>query len=283
MNVPKGLILENRGILNLSGDDLRPFLQGLITNDMNRLGPGKPLYAALLTPQGKFLFDFFVVEDGDHILLDCQADRREALIKRLTMYRLRSAVTIEDVTGEQVVAVVWGGDISETNGCFAFPDPRLEALGTRLIGPPEAVAKALETCDPASQDNWTAHRIGLGIPESGTDILPEDTFWLEANAEDLHGVDFKKGCYVGQEVTSRIKHKSTLKKRLIPLNFGDADAPAGVPVMAGEKKAGDVRSTFGNMGIAMLRIDRVAEGGGVITADGKPAELATPDWMGFAE
>lgn len=283
MNVPNGLILEDRGVLSLSGDDVRPFLQGLITNDVDKLSPGNPLYGALLTPQGKFLFDFFVIENEDHILLDCQGDRRDALIKRLKMYRLRSAVTLDDVTDDNAVGVIWGGDIPDTSGCIAYSDPRHSSLGTRLIGRPEAVKKALAGCNEASSEDWTTHRIGLGIPESGIDILPEDTFWLESNAEDLNGVDFKKGCYVGQEVTSRMKHKSSLKKRLIPLDFGDHPATGGHPVLAGEKKAGDVRSTVGNQGIAMLRLDRVTDGGGTITVDGKPATLAPPDWMELTE
>ncbi len=196
--------LDDRALLRLTGDDVRGFLQGLLPQDLARVTPETPQWAALLTPQGKVLFDFLLWADGDAILIDCEARAREALARRLTMYRLRRAITIEPIDA----GVHW----SPTTRPGAISDPRLADLGHRWLGAPagESAASA-----------WRAHRLSLGITE-GTDELGSDkTLWLECNAEELHGVSFTKGCYVGQENTARMHYRAKVNRRLVVAPLGE--------------------------------------------------------------
>lgn len=229
--------MSDRHIFRLSGADVRDFLQGVVTNDVNRLGTGL-VYAALLTPQGKYLADFFLVPDGTDILLDASEEQADMLRQRLTMYKLRADVTIED-TGLHLHR---GLDATPAD---AFADPRHPALGWRAY---RDVPQSDDTID------WTALRVAHLIPEPGIELTP-DTFILEARFEAVHGVDFRKGCYVGQEVTARMKHKTTLRKGLTRVQVL-GEAATGDNIMVDDKLVGTLLSRAGDQAIAYLRFDR---------------------------
>lgn len=199
-------MLADRAIIRLSGDDVRGFLQGLVTNDVAQL----PCWAALLSPQGKALFDFMLWSDGDDVLVDCEADQADALARRLSMYRLRRAIAI---AVDPTLAVHWSRE-----GEAGVPDPRLPALGRRWIAP---------ASEPAA--GWHAHRLSLGVAEGVAELGSGETLWLEANARELNGVSFAKGCYVGQENTARMHHRDKVNRRLVvaPLADGEARMRAG--------------------------------------------------------
>jgi tRNA-modifying protein YgfZ len=200
--------LIDRALIRLSGEDVRGFLQGLITNDVTG---ALPVWAGLLTPQGKALFDFLIWADGDDLLIDCEADQADALIKRLSLYRLRRAIKIERDT---LLAVHWSLDRRE-----ASPDPRLAALGHRWIAPPG---------EPAT--GWHAHRLSLGVAEGAAELGQDKTLWLETNAAELNGVSFTKGCYIGQENTARMHYRSKVNRRLFVLPGGGVERrPADAP------------------------------------------------------
>ncbi|HEY0104768.1 MAG TPA: hypothetical protein VGB91_01700, partial [Rhizomicrobium sp.] len=211
--------LEDRAVIAVAGPEARPFLQGLITNDVERLTPGAGLYAALLTPQGKILFDFFLVEGDGAILIDCHAGARDALLKRLSMYKLRSKVVLE-ARDQLAVLAEWDG--AEAKYAIAYPDPRLAALGKRAI-----VARGEMRADLLPAVHYHAHRLDFGVPEArnfGSDRM----FALDADLDELNAVDFTKGCYVGQELTARMKHRGTARKRLVLARSPGASAGAAV-------------------------------------------------------
>ncbi len=228
-----------RSVYRLTGGDARHFLQGLITNDLNGIDKGL-VYTAMLTPQGKYIADFFLLADGDGVLLDVDAAIGPALVQRLGMYKLRADVQIS-----QTDLGVARGTGAPPSGAWA--DPRHPAMGWRLYG-------ATSTDDGS---DWEAIRVAHCIPETGIELTP-DTFILEAGMERLHGVDFRKGCYVGQEVTARMKHKTELRKGLVRVTVS-APVPVGTEIMAGEKPAGILYTQAGGAGIAYLRLDRARE------------------------
>lgn len=198
-----GTMLADRALIRLAGDGVRDFLQGLVTQDVSTLDATAPRWSGLLTPQGKALFDFLVWADGDSVLIDCEAAEADALARRLTLYRLRRPITIERVAG----AVHWAHD-----GALGVPDPRLPELGRRWLGMPGAPARG-----------WHAHRLSLGVTEGVGELGQDKTLWLEANAEELNGVSFAKGCYVGQENTARMHYRAKVNRRLVVAPI----APAG--------------------------------------------------------
>lgn len=228
-----------RQVIEISGADRVTFLQGLVSNDLRRLGAG-PLYAALLTPQGKYLADFILLERGETVLLDVEASLAEPLLKRLSMYKLRADVQIAPSALQ-----VSRGTGPAPEG--AVQDPRHPALGWRLYG-----AEARE-----DGTDWAALRVAHCIPETGVELTPE-TYILEAGFERLQGVDFRKGCYVGQEVTARMKHKTELRKGLVRVAVA-GQAPIGTPITAEGREIGTLYTQSGGQGIAYLRFDR-AEG-----------------------
>ncbi len=254
---------EDRQVLRIGGADRRKFLQDLVTNNLDKICDGA-VYAALLTPQGKYLADFFLVADGESILLDADAGQVEDLVRRLTMYKLRADVTIAPV-GLKVVQG-WG-DGPPPEG--AVIDPRDPALGWRVYTEtPEPLLASFEKGDPAE---WHALRIAHGVPQSGVELIPNDTFILEAGFDRLGGVDFRKGCYVGQEVTARMRHKTELRKGLVKVHVsGDAPAP-GTQIEADGKSVGTLHSCAEGIGLAHLRFDRakgeMIAGGARITWD----------------
>ncbi len=255
--------LEDRAVIALSGPDARSFLQGLITNDAEKL----PAYAALLTPQGKMLFDFLLSESGEDIVLDGVAGMREALMKRLSTYRLRAKVQIA-ARDDLAVVAAWDGDAD------GFADPRLAALGTRAI-----VAKAEAPVPGAAA--YLAHRLALGVPE-GVDFGQDRMFALDAGLDELRGVAFDKGCYVGQELTARMKHRGTARKRLLAVETKDGAAlPArDAAVTTGGKSIGEIEAVYGARGFALIRLDRLAEAGDApLEAAGVPVRVSKQAWL----
>ncbi|MBL3583923.1 folate-binding protein YgfZ [Rhodovulum sulfidophilum] len=229
----------DRTVLAITGADREKFLQGLVTNDIKAL-EGRLVYAAMLTPQGKYLADFLLTERDDTILLDVKADIAEALARRLSLYKLRADVRIAPA-GLHVHRGL--GEPPEG----ALPDPRHAALGWRAYAETPGTAPAID---------WDRIRVAECIPETGIELIPEESYILEAGFERLHGVDFRKGCYVGQEVTARMKHKTELRKGLATVGVEGA-APTGTPIAAGSKEAGRLFTQAGDLAIAYLRFDRV--------------------------
>ena len=281
MSEAYGARLGSRGLVRVSGEEAVSFLQGIVTCDVEAVGPGAAAYGALLTPQGKFLFDFFVVADGDGFLLDCNGARAGALVQRLTFYRLRAKVTIEDCSGQYDVLGFWGGAPDLSDG-LVYADPRLAVLGWRAI-----VATGSDTgAETDFAGTWSdeaayhAHRLALGVSDGPLDLEPERSFPLEGNLQDLHGIDFQKGCYIGQEVTSRSHRRGKLRKRLMPVIISGALPAPGTPIMAGEKQAGEVRSGTQGRALALLRLDLMDQD---LIAEDARLTPDVPDWMSFPE
>ncbi len=262
--------LKDRAVIALEGGEARDFLQGLITNDIGRLAPQTGLYAALLTPQGKILFDFLVTEGDGAVLLDCPADRAEALAKRLTMYRLRARIGI---AVRPQLAVYAGLTGRPAERAVTFPDPRLAMLGPRSIG---AAAEMPDFLDgPAI---YHAERLALGVPE-GADFGSDKVFALDAGLDELHGVAFDKGCYVGQELTARMKHRGTARKRILPVKADGMLPPAGTAITSAVLEVGEIISTYGAEGFALVRLDRLDEAKASLTAGTIAVTLARPSWL----
>ena len=255
--------LDSRALVTVGGDDWRGFLQGLITQDVERLAPGELRFGALLTPQGRLLFDLFIIGRAAGCALDCVAERRDALIQRLSIYRLRAKVEI--AAEETAVGAAWG-EKPGADGWLA--DPRLPALGWRGYG--------LAVAPNASEADYDAHRLGLGVPTTA-DWGEDKSFPVEADFDLLSGVDFRKGCFVGQETTSRMKRRGAIKSRLVPIDFDGPPPAPGTEVLAGGLRAGEVRSGVAGRAIALLRLDRVE--GADLTVDGRPCRLARPSWF----
>ena len=272
----KAAMLEDRGVVSVSGEDATGFLQGLLTNDVERLGPGEARYGALLTPQGKILFDMIAVRapgEEPSYLIDCAAAQAADLAKRLGFYRLRAKVTIVDQSAGRAVAAFWGEMPPRIDDGLLFADPRDTRLGWRAILPrPVAAAVGLEHVD-----EYEGLRIAVGAPKGGLDFAYADAFPHDANLDLLHGVDFDKGCYVGQEVVSRMKHRGTARKRVARVKLaGPAPAP-GTPVLDRELAVGALGSSSGREALALLRLDRAEEAkaaGRTLSAGGVGLALA---------
>ncbi len=278
--------LSDRGVIKLSGQDVVPFLQGLITNDVSKLETDGALYTALLTPQGKILFDFFAVAAGDSILLDCALDHVPDLTKRLTFYRLRAAVEIEDISSTHAVLAYWGdGDVPVVEGAVSFADPRHAAMGYRVLAHEDAIPALLDGDETAGdEETYHAHRISLGLADSIRDIGTGEMFPHECNLDQLGAVDFKKGCYVGQEVVSRTEHRGNARKRILPVSIGDASAASGDTITAASKPVGTILSRSGPSALAVVRVDRASaalENGGTLEVAGGAIQLLRPDWIQY--
>jgi folate-binding protein YgfZ len=273
--------LLDRGVLRVTGADAHKLLQGVITNNLDKLEDGAAIHAGLLTPQGKILFDFFVVAEGDGFLIEVAKDKLPELAKRLGFYRLRAQVEIAEAP-EFAVAAAWGGVPNVPEGAIAFADPRLPEMGTRILLPASADFASLG-CAEAQEADYHALRIRLGVPEGGRDYAFDDTFPHEALFDQLNGVDFKKGCFVGQEVVARMQHRGTTRKRIVPIE-GDAPLATGVEVEAGGLPIGPIGSVEGVHGLALLRLDRAetaAAEGKPITAGGVTITLHRPAFAQF--
>ncbi|MTD95891.1 folate-binding protein [Hyphomicrobium sp. xq] len=283
-------LLPDRGVVNVTGEDARKLLQGVITNDMDLIDTQPALHAGLLSPQGKILFDFFVVACPDGFCLETARAKAAELAERLKLYKLRAQVDIEDVSSDYTVAAIWPGGEQRSRPLgdtpLRFPDPRLAGLGFRelttlrsdwALGDEDAVS--------ATQDDYHAHRIGLGVPEGGKDYAFGDAFPHEALFDQLNGVSFEKGCYVGQEVVSRMQNRGTARRRIVPL-VGEALLPAtGAAIIAGDVEIGTLGSTSGTRGLAEIRIDRAAEllqKGEGLRAGNVAVRIDLPAWARFA-
>jgi len=286
----KAALLPDRGVVKVAGDDARRFLNGLASNDMAKVAPGRARFAALLTPQGKIIVDFIAAEaepdDGGGFFLDCPRVLAPALVEKLNFYKLRAKVTAEDVSAALGVMAVWDGAALSEDG-LSYADPRLGALGTRSILPPQLAAEAAAGLGATLTDDeaYEAHRIALGVPRGGMDFIYGDTFPHEADMDQLSGVDFEKGCYVGQEVVSRVEHRSNARSRVLPIAYDAFSPMQGLPVLVGDKQAGVLGSTAKGRGLALLRLDRVADAlanGTPLTAGGIAIHVVKPDWAKFA-
>lgn len=270
----KTALLADRAVIAISGADAERFLQDIVTNDMQACREGHALYAALLTPQGKILFDFFIARDGEQFLMDCASARADELAKRLGFYRLRAKVEI--TRPDLGVEAVWGDGAEVKAPGIVFADPRLAALGQRIIGPRNELAPA-----NATLADYHAFRISLGVPDSA-DMPPETMFALDAGLEELNGVSFTKGCYVGQEVTARMKHRSIARRRMLIVE-GNGPLPApGTPLIAQDHDIGALATAQGSRGLALVRLDRLADAETArtpVTADSIEVTLRRPDWL----
>jgi len=280
--------LGDRGVLEVAGADRVAFLQGLVSNDVAKAAAGVPVYAALLTAQGKYLHDFFVVALGDALYLECERARLGDLQRRLSLYKLRSKVTLADASAKFVVAAAWGdGATAKLNltdgaakpfaGGVAYNDPRLAALGIRFLIPAghesEIAAAGFARADAAAYDR---HRLALGVPDGSRDLEIEKSILLENGFEELNGVDFAKGCYMGQELTARTKYRALIKKRLVPVKV-DGPMPApGTPITRNGEEVGELHSGADGVALAMLRLDALA---GPLTAGTTKLTPQTPKWM----
>ena len=276
--------LSGRGVLKLAGEEARSFLQNLVTNNVEKAGPGVAVYSALLTPQGKFLFDFFITADPadeNALLLDCDGARAGELVKRLGMYKLRAKVTIEDKSSELDVLALWRADGSPMAEGPGFADPRLAAMGRRAILPKGEIDNAIKAANAGTADEeaWHRLRIGLGIGDAAQDFEPDRTFPLEVNFDELNGIDFHKGCYIGQEVTSRTKRRGSVRKRLLPVYVeGDMPKP-GTPIKGGAREVGMLLSTDAETerALALIRLDLVRAS--VLEAESAEIRPEIPSWL----
>ncbi|HVR67430.1 MAG TPA: folate-binding protein [Verrucomicrobiae bacterium] len=263
-------IAKRRGVLRIAGEDRVSFLQGLVTNDVARAAAGQPVYSALLTAQGRFLHDFFIVPQTDALLLDCEAERRADLMRRLGIYKLRAKVTIEDKTGSLAIVLLWGDaldpDALRGNDAAAiFADPRLPALGARAIVAADNAASwiAKYGFNAANEDSYDHHRIALGVPDGSRDLPVERALLLENGFDELHGIDWQKGCYIGQEVTARMRYRSLVRKQLLPVSIDGPTPDFGAPITLDGAEAGEMRSAVEGLGLALLRqeaLDKVGPG-----------------------
>jgi folate-binding protein YgfZ len=252
----RAAFLDDRGVVRVSGEDATSFLQGLLTNDVAGLGAHEARYAALLSPQGKMLFDFLVVRApaaADAFLLDCPAALAGDLVKRLAVYKLRAKVDIADESADHGVIAFWSDEPENAPGGAFYADPRAGALGHRAILPR---AKAVAVGE-ASVGEYESLRISLGVPKGGVDFAYGEAFPHDADMDVFHGLDFEKGCYVGQEVVSRMKHRGEARKRVVRVRLVGAAPAPGAAVSDGELPVGFIGSSSGRHALAMLRLDRV--------------------------
>jgi folate-binding protein YgfZ len=285
-------VLDDRGILAVSGPDRRGFLQGLVSNDVDKVGPGQARYAALLTAQGKYLHDFMMIEVGGVIWLDAEGRRLDDLNRRLSIYRLRAKAAL-DKQPDLAVAAIFGDGALAAAGLSGAPgtarpfgsgvvfvDPRLAALGVRCILPRADIRPALAAAGLAETGfpDYDRLRLELGIPDGSLDLVPEKSILLESGFDELNGVDWQKGCYIGQELTARTKYRGLIKKRLMPVEI-DGPAPApGTILTADGREVGEMRSSRDGLGLALLRIEPVVQGKRLSTGDATIV-VTKPGWM----
>jgi folate-binding protein YgfZ len=283
----KAALLDDRGVIRIAGEGACVFLNGIVTADVTKVAPDRPCFTGLLTPQGKIIADFIVVAvpDGDGVLLDVPRAVVDPLLKKLNFYKLRAAVVCEDLSATQGVLAIWDGACTTARG-VVYADPRLTALGQRTILPPHLAAEAAAEigAEFVGAAAYEAHRIALGIPRGGADFSYGDAFPHDAVMDQLAGIDFNKGCYVGQEVVARMEHRGLARSRIVPLDCAGAAPEAGSEVTAGGKVIGTVGSAAGGRALALLRLDRVADAlaaGTPLTSGVHGLRLVKPDWVRF--
>jgi len=242
--------LPHRGVIGVSGHDRVAFLNGLVSNDVTKAAHGQAVWAAMLTPQGRYFADFFIIFDEDRLLLDAARDQIPEMLKRLSRFRLRADVQLEDLSEALHVHASWNGMPPEVP--LTAPDPRLPQAGYRLLS--ETVLDENGTAAA-----YAAHRIPLGLPDGPPDLEPDKTLLLEAGFDELNGVDWQKGCYMGQELTARTKYRGLVKRRLIPVSLEAAAPPPGTPILAEGTEVGTIRGSAGALALAMLRTDALTK------------------------
>jgi hypothetical protein len=286
------VLLDDRGILAVSGPDRRPFLQGLVSNDVDKVSPTAARYAALLTAQGKYLHDFIMVEAGESIWFDAEADRLGDLKRRLSMYRLRAKVSLDE-RPDLAVAAIFGADTAAILGLpsdpgaarpfgsgVVFVDPRLAVLGARAILPPEEARAVLADAGITETgfDSYDRLRLALGIPDGSRDLVLEKSILLESGFDELNGVDWEKGCYIGQELTARTKYRGLVKRRLMPVEIQGLTPLPGTIVTMDGRDVGEMRSSRDGLGLALLRLEPV-HGGKTLAAGDATLVPVRPAWM----
>ena len=288
--------LTNRGIISVTGSDSRDFLQGIISNDITLVSPNKTIYAALLTPQGKYLFDFFISQSGEKLLIECEKDRVPDLMKRLRIYKLRANADLVDETETYSIFAIWGDDAAQATGLHnerglaheisggtQFIDPRLNTAGVRSVLPIEVAEAQLQSlaAEPASASDYDLHRLKLGLPDASRDLVVDKAILIESGFDELNGVDWNKGCYIGQELTARTKYRGLVKKRLISVFIEGAAPEPGTPIMVGDKNAGEMRSSNAGHGIALLRLDQLNNEAAEYICDQAILRPNKPTWADF--
>ncbi len=284
--------LPSRALLYIKGEDRVPFLQGLISNDVTKVSPTKSIWAAFLTPQGKYLHDFFLCEQDATFVLEGEAARLEDLKLRLSRYRLRAKVTLELAGPDWIVAAAWGEDLFAKLGLpeipgstaifetgIAFVDPRLSAVGARIILPREGAQELLQAnFTLASEQDYDSKRIACGLPDGSRDMEVEKAILLENGFDELGGADWQKGCYVGQELTARTKYRALIKKRLLPVRFEGTAPASGTAILQDGREVGEIRSVAGARALALLRLEAL-EKDAQLEAGGQVLEAEQPEWI----
>jgi len=289
-------LLGDRGVLEIAGEERVPFLQGLVSNDVAKAGPSRAIHAALLTAQGRYLHDFFIVAAGDALVLDAEAARLDDLRRRLSLYKLRSKVTIAPASERWEIAAAWGDGVARALGLddeagaaraiaggIAYIDPRLASLGARLLVPKGEAARALEGAGfaPAPRDEYDRMRLALGVPDGSRDLAVEKALLVESGFDEMNGIDWQKGCYIGQEITARMKYRALAKKRLVPVDVEGALPPPGTPVLFGDEEAGELCSGRDGAALALLRtelVEKAEETGAALVAGGAKLRPRIPAW-----
>ena len=281
----KSAFLPDRSVVKVSGEGARDFLNGLVTTDVGLIQPGLGRFGALLTPQGKITVDFLITEapagHGGGFLLDCPRALAQGLSDKLGFYKLRAKVAVENLSDSFGVLAAWDGEPA-IKPDLAFADPRSPALGWRILAPAELAQKVADLigADLVDSSAYDAHRIAAGVPRGGLDFIYGDAFPHETNMDRLHGVDFDKGCYVGQEVVSRMQYRGTARTRTVRIAIPDFAPEPGMAILAGDKPVGTIGSTAGRNGLALIRIDRAADAlaaGIPLTSGGLAIRVADPD------
>jgi transferase CAF17, mitochondrial len=282
--------LPARGVLEVAGEDRVAFLQGLVSNDVAKVSPERAIYAALLTAQGRYLFDFFIVALGDALYLDAEAARLADLQRRLSIYKLRAKVTLSDASARFAVAVAWGdgtnasltlGDVGAAKsfaGGVAYADPRFGGLGARFLMPRDGGPTAIAAAGfaPTDAEAYDRHRLALGIPDGTRDLPVEKALLMEAGFDELNGIDWQKGCYMGQEITARMKYRALAKKRLLPVTVQGAMPAPGALITHNGNEAGEILSGRDGYALALLKLDALD---GALIAGDATITAAKPDWM----
>ncbi|MBL8711247.1 MAG: folate-binding protein YgfZ [Rhodospirillaceae bacterium] len=288
-----------RAVIAIGGEDRASFLQGLISNDTARIGDARAIFAALLTPQGKFAHDLMLVGEGARYLVDAESQRHLDLLKRLRMFKLRSRVTLDDLDAEFVVVQLFGGDSLSRLGLSAepgaaralgggvvFTDPRLAALGARAYLPRATAEQML--CDlgfeAAAPGSFRRLRYSLGVPEGSEDLIPDKSILLESGFDEMNGIDWQKGCYMGQELTARTKYRGLVRKRLLPVRFEGPTPAPGADLLLDGKDAGEIRAGDGDLGLALIRLEHLdaLTGSGIDIGD-THVTARVPDWAKLPE
>ena len=288
--------LPGRGVVMVTGDDRISFLQGLVSNDVNRVVAERSIHAGFLTAQGKYLHDFFIAALADGLVLDCEAARRDDLIRRLRVYKLRSKVDLRDAGDALAVFAAFGdgvfgsvdlpaerGAAREIGGGLVFVDPRLAELGVRFILPAETAASTLAGLGLAegTPEDYDAVRIPLGVPDSSRDIIVEKSTLMESGFDELNGISWDKGCYMGQELTARTKYRGLVKRRLVPVTTDGPLPPPGTPIVRNGREVGELRGGIAGHALALMRVDALDGDDGPLTADTTTVTPRKPAWAEF--